>query len=94
VIPDAAAFELAPDWVCEVVSPSSQRLDRGPKRRIYARAGVRHLWLLEPIARLLEVLRLEGELWLLASTFEGDGRIRAEPFDAVELDMARWFLPE
>jgi len=91
---DVAAFELPPDWACEVVSPSTGRIDRGRKRRIYARSGVMHLWLLDPIERVLEVFRLAGELWTLVATFEGDGRIRAEPFEAIELNMSRWFLPE
>lgn len=87
-IPDAAYFELSPDWVCEVLSPSTYATDRGRKRAIYARHQVRHLWFLEPRARVLEVLRLEGDMYSIAAVFEGDQGVRAEPFDAIELDLS------
>ncbi|HEY4121477.1 MAG TPA: Uma2 family endonuclease [Byssovorax sp.] len=86
---DAPAFyDLAPDWVCEVISPGTERIDRVKKRRIYRREGVRHLWLLNPVARVLEIFRLEGERWVVADVFEGDAPVRAEPFDAIELELA------
>jgi Uma2 family endonuclease len=88
-IPDEAALTLAPDWVCEVLSPSTERVDRGGKMRIYRREGVRHLWLLNPTAQTLETYRNDGTWWVLLETYEGDDRVRAEPFDAVELDLAR-----
>jgi Uma2 family endonuclease len=87
-LPDAAAFELAPDWVCEVLSPSTAAVDRADKLPIYAREGVRHAWLLDPVATTLEVLRLEGEGWRLVATWRGDAVVRAEPFDAIELELA------
>jgi len=93
VLPNVAAFELAPDWVCEVVSPSTVRLDRVRKMAVYAREKVTHLWLLDPLAHTLEVYRLEADGWFVVSTHAGAERIRAEPFDAVELDMTRWWLP-
>ena len=91
---DAAFFTLAPDWVCEVVSPGTRRLDRVRKMPLYAREGVRHLWLVEPLSRVLEVYRLESERWSQVAAFGGDEKVRAEPFDAVELDMTEWWLPE
>lgn len=94
ILPNVAQFTLAPDWVCEVISSSTEAIDRGRKRRIYAREGVSHLWLLNPLARALEVFRLSGEVWTLVATFVGNERFRAEPFDAVELDPSRWWLPE
>jgi Uma2 family endonuclease len=87
-LPDAAAFELAPDWVCEVLSPSTAAVDRADKLPIYAREGVRHAWLLDPVATTLEVLRLEGGGWRLVATWRGDAVVRAEPFDAIELEVA------
>jgi len=87
-IPDAAYFTLAPDWVCEVLSPSTTRLDRTGKLPIYAREGVRHAWLVEPRARTLEVFRLESERWSLLGTWADDAKVRAEPFDAIELDLS------
>jgi Uma2 family endonuclease len=61
--------------------------------RIYAREGVGHLWIVDPILRTLEVYRLEEQRWIVAGTHGGDERVRAEPFDAVELDASRWWLP-
>ncbi len=84
-------FELAPDFVCEVLSPSTYAKDRGPKLRAYAREGVAHAWLVEPTARVLEVLRLDGASYRIVGAFEGDARVRAEPFDAIELELgALW----
>jgi Uma2 family endonuclease len=91
VLPDVAAFTLAPDWVCEVISPSTARIDRGRKLRVYAREQVAHLWFVDPLARTIEVYRLEGERWVVAGTFEGTGTLRLEPFAAVELDVRRWW---
>lgn len=93
-IPNVAAFTLAPDWVCEVVSPSTERHDRGGKTRIYARAGVAHLWLLDPLARSLETSRLEAKRWVPTGIHAGDGPIHAAPFDAVALTMRRWWLDD
>lgn len=92
VLPDVAAFTQAPDWICEVLSASTAQIDRSRKMHIYARERVAHLWLVDPVAKTLEVYRLEGERWLVASTHGGAGRVRAEPFDAIELDVARWWL--
>ncbi len=88
---DQAFLRLAPDWLCEVVSPSTQALDRGDKMDVYAREGVRHAWLVDPLAKLLEVWRLEGDKWLRLATSRGDALVRAEPFDAIELELgALW----
>jgi Uma2 family endonuclease len=88
VVPDAARLELAPDWVCEILSPSTERIDRGLKLRIYAREGVSHLWLLNPDARTLEVYRLQDGEWRVVAVHTGETPIRAEPFEAIELDLA------
>ncbi|MGE5185552.1 MAG: Uma2 family endonuclease [Acidobacteriota bacterium] len=87
-VEDVAYFTLAPDWVCEVLSKSTERRDRTKKLRIYAAAGVRHAWLVHPIWRTIEVLRLEQNRWSTMAVHEGDQRVRAEPFDAIELDLA------
>ncbi|MCK6554694.1 Uma2 family endonuclease [Candidatus Binatia bacterium] len=91
-IPNVAYFELAPDWVCEVVSPKTAILDRRRKMPIYACEGVSHLWIADPILKTLEVHRHEGGRWIVARTHGGDEQVRAEPFDAVEIDLARWWL--
>ena len=92
-VPATAAIELPPDWVCEVISPRTQSIDRGDKMDVYAREGVRHAWLVDPLAKLLEVWRLEegkprGSQWLRIGTWTGDALVRAEPFDAIELELA------
>jgi Uma2 family endonuclease len=92
-VPNVAAFELAPDWVCEVVSPSTERIDRAHKMAIYARVKVAHLWLVNPLQRTLEIYRLE-DAWKLLATHDGDTRVRAAPFDAIELDLSRWWIEE
>ena len=88
-LPDAPAIALAPDWVCEVLSPSTEAIDRVPKLRIYAREGVGHVWLINPVTRTLEALRLENGAWVLAATHDGDVTVRVEPFDAVPLELFR-----
>jgi len=92
VLENVAYCELAPDWVCEVVSPTTARLDRVRKMPIYAREQVSHLWLVDPILRTLEVYRLERQRWVVVSTHGGAEGVRAEPFEAIELDMSRWWL--
>ena len=88
----AAYAEVAPDWICEVLSPSTAAFDRVEKMPLYAREGVRHAWLVDPIARTLEVFALGAEgRWTLAGVHRDAARVRAEPFDAIELDLeALW----
>ena len=92
VLPNVAAFEFAPDWACEVVSPSTGAIDRSRKMHIYARERVEHLWIVDPILRTLEVYRLEDARWVVASTHAGTDVVRAEPFDAIELRLAGLWL--
>lgn len=87
-VPDDPFFTLAPDWICETLSPSTRGLDRIDKLSVYAREGVLHAWLLDPQPRTLEVLRLEGGQWRMVGAHRGDACVRAEPFDAVALDLA------
>jgi Uma2 family endonuclease len=86
-LPDAAAFELAPDWVCEVLSPSTAATDRAEKMPIYAREHVGYVWLVDPIAQTLEALRLDGGRWVLLGTWRDDAKVRAEPFESFELAL-------
>lgn len=71
-LPDAPAFELAPDWICEVLSPSTMAIDRAEKMPIYAREQVKSVWLLDPIARTLEICQLEQRRWMLVGTWRDD----------------------
>jgi len=90
-LPDTAWFETPPDWLCEVLSPSTARLDRVGKLPAYARSGIPHIWLLDPLARTLEVYRLDRGFWVLVGSHGGDARVRAEPFEAFELELdALW----
>jgi Uma2 family endonuclease len=89
---DEPFFTLAPDWVCEVISPRTAGIDRVRKMNIYAREGVVHLWLVDPTARTLEVYRLQAGQWLVAATFAGSERVRVPPFEAIEIEMGRWWL--
>jgi Uma2 family endonuclease len=90
-VPAAAYSTLAPDWVCEVLSPSTETLDRGPKLRIYARESVSHAWLVDPLRQSLEVLLLESGRWRPLVSHEGSARVHVPPFDAIELELgALW----
>jgi Uma2 family endonuclease len=90
VVANEAYFTIRPDWVCEVLSPSTERFDRGAKLEIYAAAGVAHAWLVNPLQRTLEVLRLSAKTprqWLSLGVFRDDARVRAEPFEVFELEL-------
>lgn len=87
-LPAEAHFvTVAPDWVCEVLSPSTVTVDRERKLPIYHREGVAHVWLIDPFAHTLEVYRREPSGWVLTATHEGDELVRAEPFDTVPLEL-------
>lgn len=92
-LPATAFIELAPDWVCEVLSPSTMAHDRGAKRRIYGAYGVKHLWFLDPVVRLLEVFALRDTSWVLVDTFVDDTPVSAPPFEAIAFHLtALWPL--
>jgi Uma2 family endonuclease len=90
-LPSTAWFTLAPDWVCEVLSPSTAILDRTRKQDIYREHGVARLWFVDPPARTIEVLSRAEQGWMVAGTFGGEGEKRIPPFDAVPIDIgALW----
>ncbi len=86
-LPNGAYFDLAPDWICEILSPSTARIDRVRKLPVYAREGVKHAWLIDPRARTLEVFRLETGRWVLLATHAEDEVVRIEPFEAIEFHL-------
>jgi Uma2 family endonuclease len=87
-LPDDAAWtSIVPDWICEVLSPSTQTIDRTEKMDIYLRERVGHVWFVDPIARTLEVYRHGGEVWLRCAAFRDDASVRAEPFAAIEFRL-------
>lgn len=91
MLPDVAYLTLAPDWVCEILSPSTARYDRRGKARIYHQAGVTWRWLVDPKERVLEAYRREGNFWVQLGIWEDEEKVCVEPFDAVELDLSDWW---
>lgn len=87
-IPRGHRFEIVPDWVCEILSSSTEGKDRDIKMPIYAKLGVPHAWLLDPRTRAIEVYRLEAQEWREINRFTGDQPARIPPFDVVPLDLA------
>lgn len=87
-------IQVAPDWVCEVLSPSTAARDRVAKRRLYAQAGIPYYWLIDPELRLLEALALREGVWVELGVFDETASARIAPFDAVELEIGRLFLPK
>lgn len=81
-------YELPPDWVCEVLSPRTEAFDRGEKVPVYGREAVSHIWLVDPIEQTLEVFRLDNGRYSLLAVHHSDAHVRAEPFDAIELDLS------
>ena len=92
--PTTAYIETPPDWICEVLSPSTQAIDRTDKLAVYAGFGVKHCWYVDPIARTLEVLALTGDKWLLAATFKNADAVTAPPFEAHTFALDVLWVPE
>ena len=85
--PLGAYCTLAPDWVCEVLSASTRKLDLDGKRPVYAREGVGHLWLVDPTARTLEAFELRDGEWVRIATVKDDAPVRIRPFEAVTFSL-------
>jgi Uma2 family endonuclease len=94
VPPKSTLLTAPPDWACEILSPSTVRTDRTAKMRTYARHGVKHVWLVDPSARVLEVFQLAGELWQRVAVGSDLERVRVPPFEEVELDLGEWWEEE
>ena len=82
-LPDTAWFPLAPDWICEVLSPGTRRFDLTDKRRLYAAAGVGSLWHVDPDERTLEAFALRDGAWTLIAALKDDEDVRVAPFEAI-----------
>jgi Uma2 family endonuclease len=95
LLPDTAYFTVVPDWVCEVLSPATEKLDRDDKLPFYAEHGVPHVWLIDPIDQRLEVYTLDAtaKRWREVRIYEGDATVRAEPFGAIELELSALWPP-
>lgn len=85
---DEAAFVTAPDWICEVLSPRTRKWDREKKMPLYALHRVGHLWMIDPRLQELEVYALGRRGWELLGTHTFGAIVRAEPFEALELDLS------
>ena len=94
VFPDAPYATLAPDWVCEVLSPSTRKLDLHGKRAAYGREQVGHLWLVDPVDRTLEAIELREGEWVLIATAQDDAPVRIRPFDAVTFNLGDLWPPK
>ena len=92
--PETAFISTPPDWLCEVLSPSTQALDRTDKLAVYAEYGVGHCWYVDPLARTLEVLELTGGKWLLAATFRDADAVTAPPFAVHSFALDGLWPPE
>ena len=93
-IPNVPYFELAPDWLCEVLSPSTEARDRTEKLDIYGRAGVAWVWLVNPRLETLEVLQRSDNDWLLRASHRGAGPVHVPPFEVVEFALGDLWLPQ
>ncbi|MFO1173072.1 MAG: Uma2 family endonuclease [Hyphomicrobiaceae bacterium] len=87
--PSKGWHEVAPDWVCEILSPGTERHDKGAKRTIYATYGVNHLWQVDPRLKSLEVFRRQDNGWLLTGTFFENDDVNAEPFTELTFPLGR-----
>jgi len=90
-LPDDASITVVPDWICEILSPSTRGYDLLVKRRFYAEIGVGHLWYVDPEVRSLTVSRLVEGKWLELGVHGPAEKVRAEPFEAIEIDLAIWW---
>jgi Uma2 family endonuclease len=90
--PEASGCTVAPDWVCEILSPSTGRMDRGKKLPIYARENVQYAWIIDPLQEVIEVKRLENGRWSELAIFTGDDVVRAEPFPDVEFSASMFWI--
>jgi Uma2 family endonuclease len=88
VLPEDHRFEVTPDWVCEILSPSTQKRDRVLKKKLYADYGVSFLWLLDPMEKLLETYTLSNGQWLVSGVYQDEDKVCAAPFEAIEIALS------
>jgi hypothetical protein len=86
--PEADWIDIAPDWACEVLSPETAVRDRGEKRVVYAKAGVRHLWLVDPALKTLEAFECRSGKWVLLDVFRDDACVAVAPFVDVAFSLS------
>jgi Uma2 family endonuclease len=86
---ETSYFSTAPDWICEILSASTETRDRTVKMRLYAEFGVPYLWLVDPRQQLLEAFELRGGRWVVMGGWTGQGEVSAAPLDAVPFPLER-----
>ncbi len=91
--PTGHRFKVVPDWICEILSPSTAVKDREIKMPLYARYGVPYAWLIDPIERVLEAYRLDAGAWLEIGRFSATDQVAVPPFDAVSIDLEGLWVP-
>jgi Uma2 family endonuclease len=91
---DDAWIGVPPDWLCEILSPSTAKLDLHRKLPLYARVGVSSAWVIDPPEKTVKVLEAREGAWIQRATFSGNAIVRAPPFDAIELDLGLVWPPE
>lgn len=91
--PTGAYCTIVPDWVCEVLSPSTRKLDLGGKKEIYRREQVGYLWFIDPIARLLEAFEVRVSEWVLIDRLFDDATVSLPPFDAISFNLGDLWPP-
>lgn len=92
--PSGHRITVVPDWVCEVLSPSTESKDRQIKMPIYARFGVAHVWLVDPLKRTLEAYALSAGNWVESGRFGGRDQVAVPPFEAVTIDLTDLWVPD
>jgi Uma2 family endonuclease len=90
-LPMDASIDVVPDWVCEVLSPTTRRHNLPVKKPFYAKVGVSHHWVVDIDARTISAYRLAGGLWVELGTYGDEHEARIEPFEDVPLDVSAWW---
>jgi len=93
VPPTGHRFKVAPDWVCEILSPSTEGKDRRLKLPLYARYGVPYVWLIDPVEQRLEAYRLNAGTWLEIGRYAAADRVSVPPFDAASIELGSLWMP-
>ena len=93
-LPEESYFSLAPDWVCEILSPSTARIDRVVKMPIYAEQGLTWLWLIDPDMHTLEIFNLHEGRWLMYGAWQENDEVNAPPFEAIRFALADLWAPK
>jgi len=92
-LPEDQRYEMVPDWICEILSPSTARDDRKDKMPLYARYGVRYAWLIDPVAQTLKVYQLNANTWVEVGRFTDADQVVAPPFEAVSFGLEVLWAP-